>query len=139
MAETLLLQLVSPERLLVEEPVTEVQVPALDGFIGVMPGSAPLISELKPGGVVTYHEAAGGTVRAIAVYGGFVEVLPDRVRILADAAKAGADIDAAAAKQRLEAANAALLKGGGDDPDAAVAESLRAQAEVDAAAATEKN
>ena len=46
MADTLLLQLVSPERLLVEEQVTEVQVPALDGYIGVLPGHAPLLSEL---------------------------------------------------------------------------------------------
>jgi len=76
MADTLLLQLVSPERRLVEEQVTEVQVPALDGFIGVLPGHAPLLSELKPGGVLSYH--ADGQEKVIAVYGGFVEVLPQR-------------------------------------------------------------
>jgi F-type H+-transporting ATPase subunit epsilon len=138
-AETLLLQLVSPERLLVEEQVDEVQIPALDGFIGVMPGSAPLLSELKPGGVVTYH-APGGHTRVFAVYGGFVEVLPDRVRILADSAQPAEEIDQAAAQKRFEAANRALTQGGGEasDPSIALAEAMRAQAAVDAAATARK-
>ena len=55
MADTMLFQLVSPERLLVETQVTEVQIPARDGYIGVLPGHAPLLSELKAGGVLTYH------------------------------------------------------------------------------------
>ena len=86
MSETVLLQVVSPERVLVEEQVSEVQVPALDGFLGVLPGHAALVSELKPEGILTYR--SGGHDREIAVFGGFVEVLPDRVRILADRAEA---------------------------------------------------
>ncbi len=93
MADTILLQLVSPERMLVEEQVSEVQIPALDGYIGALPGSAPLLSELKPGGLVTYQ--VGGHTKVLAVFGGFVEVLPDRVRILADNAQPGNEIDAA--------------------------------------------
>ena|SRR5579863_3181648 len=137
-SDTLLLQLVSPERLLVEEQVTEVQVPALDGFIGVLPGAAPLLSELKPGGVVTYH--AAGQVKVLAVYGGFVEVLPDRVRILADNAKPGEEIDVTEALRQMEAANLALLKGGGEaaDPAVALTEAARAQATYDAAMAVRK-
>jgi len=139
MADTILLQLVSPERLLVEEQVSEVQIPALDGFIGVLPGAAPLLSELKPGGVVTY--LAGGKARVLAVYGGFVEVLPDRVRILADNAKPGEEIDLADAQKKLNEANQALTKAGGGDPTdpmLALEESMRAQAAFDAAQAAKK-
>src|ERR1035437_978001 len=102
MADTLLFQLVSPERLLVEEQVTEVQIPAREGYIGVLPGHAPLLSELMPGGVLTYH--ANGRQKVVAVYGGFVEVLPDRVRVLADAAEHREEIDVAAAKSALQEA-----------------------------------
>src|SRR5882757_2273838 len=102
MADTLLLQLVSPERLLVEEQVTEVQVPALDGYIGVLPGHAPLLSELKPGGVLTY--TANGQAKTLAVYGGFVEVLGESVRVLADSAEFAAEIDKAKAQARLDEA-----------------------------------
>lgn len=85
MTETVLLQVVSPERVLVEEQVSEVQVPALDGFIGVLPGHAALVSELMKGGILSYR--SGGAEKQILVTGGFVEVLPDRVRVLADGAE----------------------------------------------------
>jgi F-type H+-transporting ATPase subunit epsilon len=120
MADTLLLQLVSPERMLVEEQVSEVQVPAMDGFLGVLPGHAPLISELKPGGVLTYQ--ANGKQKVLAVLGGFVEVLPDRVRVLADNAQLKEEIDANAARDALAKATAAA------DLD----EMMRAQARLDA-------
>ena len=66
------LQLVSPERVLVDEQVDEVQIPGLDGYMGVLPGHAPLLSELMPGGVLSYRAGAATTV--LAVFGGFVEV-----------------------------------------------------------------
>jgi len=122
MSDTLLLQVVSPERMLVEEQVTEAQVPALNGFIGVLPGHAPLISQLMAGGVLTYQSE--GKEKVIAVYGGFVEVQPDRVRVLADAAEAREDIDLKVAREQLVKATAS---GDGD-------EQQRAQARVDAAA-----
>ncbi len=81
----MLLQLVSPERVLVDEQVDEVQVPGLDGYMGILPGHAPLLSELMAGGVLKYRTGSGESV--FAVYGGFVEVQPDRVRILADFAE----------------------------------------------------
>ena len=130
MSETLLLQLVSPERMLVEEHVSEIQIPALNGFIGVLPGHAPLVSELKAGGVLTY-QAAGGQ-KLVAVYGGFVEVLPDRVRVLADGAQPKEEIDLKAAQERLTKATAAA-QGAQDDSASALAEVLRAQAAVEAA------
>jgi F-type H+-transporting ATPase subunit epsilon len=116
----LLLQLVSPERVLVEEQVDEVQIPGLDGYMGVLPGHAPLLSELMPGGVLTYR--AGSGEKVFAVYGGFVEVQPDRVRILADFAERKEEIN-------VEEARAQLSK---VDP-AALDEIMRAQAKVDAA------
>jgi F-type H+-transporting ATPase subunit epsilon len=135
MADTLLLQLVSPERALVEEQVTDVQIPALDGFIGVLPGHAPLISELKPGGVLSYHLSAGGGEKFLAVYGGFVEVLPDRVRVLADNAQHKEEIDVNQAREELNKALAAMqnLHSEAIDPAVAVAEAMRAQAKVDTA------
>jgi F-type H+-transporting ATPase subunit epsilon len=134
LADTLLFQLVSPERLLVEEQVTEVQIPALDGFIGVLPDHAPLLSELKPGGVLTY--TAGGNARkVIAVFGGFVEVLPDRVRVLADGAQHSEEIDLAAAQTELKTATKQVeeMQGGAADPAVALDQAMRAQAKVDAA------
>ena len=139
MPETLLLQLVSPERLLVEEQVTEAQIPARDGYIGVLPGHAPLLSELKPGGVMTY--VANGQTKTLAVYGGFVEVLGDSVRVLADAAEFSTEIDKAKAQQRLDEAMKRMANPPADvpgtespDPAVALAEMMRAQAAVDASA-----
>src|SRR5580700_8576682 len=116
----MLLQLVSPARVLVEEQVDEVQIPGLDGYMGVLPGHAPLLSELMPGGVLTYR--AGSGEKVFAVYGGFVEVQPDRVRILADFAERKEEIN-------IEEARAQLSK---VDP-AALDETMRAQAKLDAA------
>jgi len=115
-----LLQLVSPERVLVEEQVDEVQIPALDGYLGVLPGHASLLSELMPGGVLTYRSAGGEKV--LAVYGGFVEVQPERVRILVDAAERKEEIN-------IEEARAQLSKADPASPD----EVMRAQAKLDAA------
>jgi F-type H+-transporting ATPase subunit epsilon len=93
------LQLVSPERILVDEDVDEVQIPGLDGYLGILPGHAPLLSELKAGGVLSYKSAGGEKV--LAVFGGFVEVQPDRVRILADAAERKEEINVAEAREQL--------------------------------------
>ena len=134
MADTLLLQVVSPERVLVEEQATEIQIPALDGFIGVLPGHAPLLSALKPGGVLTYR--TGGQEKVLAVYGGFVEVLPDRVRVLADNAEHKEEIDVDEARRKLDEALKAMgeeLHSESIDPAVAVAEMVRAQARLDAA------
>ena len=135
MADTLLFQLVSPERLLVEAQVTEVQIPAREGYIGVLPGHAPLLSELKAGGVLSYH--VNGVQKIVALYGGFVEVLPDRVRVLADAAENREEIDLALAQAQLAQANKAVesLSSSPDDSDAKLDQAARAQAKVDAATA----
>jgi len=133
MPDTLLLQLVSPERMLAEVQVTEVQVPARDGYIGVLPGHAPLLSELKAGGVLSY--TANGVQKVVAVYGGFVEVLPDRVRVLADSAENKEEINLAAAQAALKKANDEMsnMLAGASDPAVALDEAMRAQARVEAA------
>lgn len=133
MADTMLFQLVSPERLLVETQVTEVQIPAFDGYIGVLPGHAPLLSQLKAGGVLTYN--ANGTQKVVAIYGGFVEVLPDRVRVLADSAENKEEINLAVAQEQLKNATKGIenMMGGAADPAVALDEAMRAQAKVDAA------
>src|SRR4051794_18241314 len=105
MAETLHLQVVGPERMLVDEQVTEAQIPALDGFIGVLPGHAALLSALKAGGVLTY--VVGGQSKKLAVYGGFVEVLATSARVLANGAEFGSDINKEKAAARLQAAKKA--------------------------------
>ncbi len=118
----MLLQLVSPERVLVEEQVDEVQIPARDGYLGILPGHAPLLSELKAGGVLTYRAVADKREKVLAVYGGFVEVQPDRIRILTDAAERKEEIDVEEAREQLRKADPASQ----DDM-------LRAQARLDAA------
>ena len=135
MADTILFQLVSPERLLVEEQVSEVQIPAREGYIGVLPGHAPLLSELKAGGVLTYTATSGAARKVIAVYGGFVEVLPDRVRVLADGAEHSEEIDLSAAQTELQAAQKQIdnMMAGAADPAVALDQAMRAQAKVDAA------
>ena len=114
------LQLVSPERMLVDEEVDEVQVPGLDGYMGILPGHAPLLSELMPGGVLTYR--AGGAEKVLAVYGGFVEVQPGRVRILADFAERKEEINIEQAREELRKTDPASLN-----------ETMRAQAKLEAA------
>ena len=78
------LEVVTPERQLVHETVDEVQIPGRDGYLGVLPGHAALLGELG-NGVLTYR--ADGHQRQITVRGGFLEILDDHVRVLADAAE----------------------------------------------------
>jgi F-type H+-transporting ATPase subunit epsilon len=129
MPDTVELEVATPERLLVREQATEVQVPGKDGYMGILPGHAALLSQLGSG-VLDY--VAGGRRRYLAVAGGFLEVLPGHVRVLADVAERAEDIDAARARAALQRA---LEQTGGNDPAAALAAMERAQARI---AATER-
>src|SRR2546428_7866864 len=96
------LTIVSPERSLVHERVDELQIPGAAGYFGVLPGHAPLFSELKVG-EVSYRQ--GDRWFFLSVAWGFVEVLPNQVRILAETAERAHEIDldrATRAKQRAE-------------------------------------
>ena len=93
MAERVEFELVSPERLILSEPVEMVVVPGVEGDFGVLPGHAPMISTVRPG-VISIHQ--GGTVRTrIFVAGGFAEVTPERCTVLAESAVPLAEIDRA--------------------------------------------
>jgi len=132
MAEAFQLEVATPERLIVEERVTEAQVPARNGYLGVLPGHAPLVAELQSG-VLSY--VAEGTTRYLAIHRGFVEVLPDHVRVLADIGERAEEIDVARAQAALERAQKALEDTHVNaDPAAALAEMQRAQARLEAAA-----
>jgi F-type H+-transporting ATPase subunit epsilon len=96
------LEFVTPERALVHDDVDEVEIPGEDGYFGVLPGHAPLLAALRPGEL--WYRKGGETYYAF-VAGGFVEVLPDRVAILAQVAEKAEDIDiqrAEASKRRAE-------------------------------------
>jgi F-type H+-transporting ATPase subunit epsilon len=102
--EALELVIVTPERQLVREKVVEVTIPGLEGELGVLPGHAPLITELGIG-ELSYRKSASSEPVPLAVIQGFAEVLPDRVTILAETAERAAEIDLAraeAAKARAE-------------------------------------
>ena len=95
MAEKIQLEVVTPERRVLAEPVDMVTVPGLGGELGILPGHTPLISQLQTG-VLTYVQE--GKSYPLHVSGGFVEVRDDHVSVLADVAELPAEIDAARAK-----------------------------------------
>lgn len=98
----LTLEIVTPDRALVRESVDEVQVPAAEGYMGILPGHTPYLATLQVG-QLTYR--IGQQTTSLHVAFGFVEVLPDRVTVLAQVAERAEDIDIAraeAAKRRAE-------------------------------------
>ena len=95
MAEKIQLEVVTPERRVLAEPVDMVTVPGLGGELGILPGHTPLISQLQTG-VLTYVQE--GKSYPLHVSGGFVEVRDDHVSVLADVAELPEEIDAAHAK-----------------------------------------
>ena len=101
MAETIQLEVATPERLIVSAPVTEVQIPAADGMLGILPNHAALLSELGAGSL-SYSGPEGR--RVVAVNGGWVQVINNFVRVLADRAEAASDIDTARAEAALKRA-----------------------------------
>jgi F-type H+-transporting ATPase subunit epsilon len=90
MAETFQLEIVTPTKLLVKETAEEAQIPGASGYLGVLPGHAPLITELGVG-AITYKTS--GSTHTLSVAWGFAEVLPDKVTILAEAAEHPHEID----------------------------------------------
>ena len=102
MADTFQLEVVTPEKKVVDTTAAEVQIPGRNGYLGVLPGHAPLITELDVG-KISYQ--SGGAEQRLAVAWGFAEVLPEKVTILAETAEQPEEIDierARRAKQRAE-------------------------------------
>src|SRR5689334_112974 len=90
MPDLMELEVATPERLLVKEEISEVQVPGRDGYLGILPGHAPLLGQLGTG-YLSYSTPTRR--RYMSVHGGFLEVLPDHVRILANVAELAEEID----------------------------------------------
>lgn len=102
MAGTFQLQIVSADRSIVDETVDEIQVPGAEGYFGVLPGHTPLLALIGTG-ELWYRQ--GATTSYVSLSGGFAEVQPDRVTILAQIAERADEIDIAraeAAKRRAE-------------------------------------
>jgi len=114
-ADRLLLELVTPVRRVLSEEVVEVRIPGLLGELGVLPGHTPLLTALGTG-PLAYTQA--GVEHRLAVQGGFAEVLPDRVTVLAQVAELPAEIDLEAARKQLAEAEAALPKAAAESIDA---------------------
>ncbi len=134
MADTTEFELVSPERLVASEQVAMVVVPGAEGDFGVLPQHSPMISTIRPGVISIYSNDTTNVSSKIFVAGGFAEVVGDRCTVLAEEAVAVSDLDAAAAKDRLSAAESALSSASSDgEKNAAVRELAIANAMVSAA------
>jgi len=108
MSDTFQLEIVTPEKKVVDTSAEEVQIPGKSGYLGVLPGHAPLITELAVG-EITFR--TGNSTEKLAVAWGFAEVLPDKVTILAETAERPAEIDVARARKSKERAEERLTSG----------------------------
>jgi len=102
MPDTFQLEIVTPEKVAIRDTAEEMQIPGSNGYLGILPGHAPLITELAIG-EITYRN--GSTTHHLAVAWGFAEVLPDKVTILAETAERADEINikrAEEARQRAE-------------------------------------
>jgi F-type H+-transporting ATPase subunit epsilon len=131
MADQIQFELVSPERLLVSEPVEMVVVPGVEGDFGVLPGHAPLVSTVRPGIIAVFE--GGRVVQRIFVARGFAEVTGERCTVLAEQAMPVADIDRAAVETELRDAREDLSEAK-NDAERARLESRIAVAEAKLAA-----
>jgi F-type H+-transporting ATPase subunit epsilon len=134
MTSTFQLEIVTPSRLLVKEEAEEAQIPGLSGYLGILPGHAPLITELAVG-VITYK--SNGAAHTLSVAWGFAEVLPDKVTILAEAAERPQEIDVARAEKAKVRAEE-RLKSNSTDVDYDRAEDALQRAETRLNVAQEK-
>src|SRR5271163_4974556 len=132
-ANQIQVRLVTPDRILVDQSATAVELPGLSGYMEVLPGHAPLLSELGSGEVRIHGGEAGE--QKYHVSWGFVEVLPDRVTILADEAEKPEKIDTAAAQQELQEGHKMWHEAGDREEVYAEANELIADAESKLASA----
>jgi len=105
MADTFELEIVTPEKLVVKDVAEEAQIPGKNGYLGILPGHAPLITELAVG-EITYR--VGGMEKHVSVAWGFAEVLPTKVTILAETAERAEEIDVERARRAKDAAEKML-------------------------------
>ena len=110
---TFLLELVTPERILLSEQVSSVRAPGIDGSFGILTGHAPLMTALGVGLVKV--EYPNGDLEYIATSGGFIEVNREKTIILSDTAERAADIDATRAEGAIERAKEHLTDGSAEN------------------------
>jgi F-type H+-transporting ATPase subunit epsilon len=131
MPDRIHLEVVTPERKVFEADVDRVEVPGLDGELGILPGHTELVSLLKPAGLLTYH--IGNETGEMAISDGFVEVSADRVTVLANRASRPEDIDLTRALRTKEQAEQQMQRALADpeaDMERAAVEFERATVEV---------
>jgi F-type H+-transporting ATPase subunit epsilon len=128
MADQLKVRLVIPDRILVDQTVEAVEVPGKDGYFEVLYGAAPLLSEIGAG-EVRLHGGEAGEQRYV-VARGFVEVLPDRVTILAEEAEKPEEVDTGAAQEQLQHGQKLWNEAGEDPEKYAHANEVMAEAEA---------
>jgi F-type H+-transporting ATPase subunit epsilon len=132
MADTLELEIVTPDKLLVRERVEQVQIPGKNGELGILPGHAPLITTLTIG-EISYRQSTN--MQYLAVAWGFAEVLPNKVTILADTAERAEEIDVKRAQEAKARAEEALKRAADDlDFDATLYAQRRAEVRLEVAA-----
>jgi len=128
MADTFELEIATPNRLLVREHVTEAQIPAANGYLGILPDHSPLLAILGTGSL---SFTLDGKHQNLAISGGYVEVQPDHVRVLADYAEKAEEIDLERAGEALKRAEKRLSKvPAGTDIAQALNAMTRAQARL---------
>ena len=134
--EKIELEVVTPQRHVLDEQVESVEMPGKDGYLGILPGHAPLLTELGLG-ILTYHK--GSEVKRLTVLNGYAEVLPDRVTILANDALRPDEIDANRAQQQLDKGHKLWNEAGDSEEAYDHALEVIAEAESKLATAQEKS
>jgi F-type H+-transporting ATPase subunit epsilon len=132
MADTFDIEIATPERLLARERAIRAQIPAKEGYIGVLPDHAPLLSELGIG-AMTFTTPDDHRF-SLAIRGGFLEIYNNVVRVLTDFAERGHEVDVTQAEKDLKHAQDAMVDPAlGMDIAAALIAVRHAQARIDAA------
>jgi F-type H+-transporting ATPase subunit epsilon len=119
------LEIVTPERLAYSDMVDSVQLPGSEGELGVLPHHAPLISLL---GIGELRIRKGGAEESFAIVGGFLQVLPDKVVVLAETADMASEIDLERAQEARRNAEKALETGFHEGADLSTARAALQQA-----------
>jgi F-type H+-transporting ATPase subunit epsilon len=130
MAATIKLEIVTPERMVVSAAAEYVQLPGKSGYLGILPGHAPLLTEVAVGEIAYTVE---GKSKRLSVAWGFAEVLPDKVTILAETAEKAEEIDVARAQAAKQKAEEQLQKAGPGGSAEAQSALERANARLDVA------
>jgi F-type H+-transporting ATPase subunit epsilon len=115
MAGNIRFEVVTPEKIVVDEEAQIVAAPGVLGEFGVLVGHTPFLTPLKTG--VIHYTDTSGKERFVFVSGGFAETLPDKITVLAESAERRSDIDLERAKAAMERARERLSKSKGDDMD----------------------